>query len=254
MMQASLQYPLVILFAFFITLAVNGVSTGNPIQTPATPPQSLDQQLNNAPSVRLHIMLKGKNMQIHGQSVFDVFAKPVISADPTSVRYDGFATFIQWDSKFTSMVVDGSAYVVESTGDDTTSVATRTVRCLSSITPFDSIVDALNNLTAVSTEAVGDDSEVDCNKGSLYETSFGGKHFMVCAPGADGFIAYGGDITMVVEYLDSPLTSLSTPNLTDGSVSCPAVVKPTSVSPTTVAFLIGKEASPTCASLESDWI
>ncbi|KAG3057317.1 hypothetical protein PI125_g25418 [Phytophthora idaei] len=43
-------------------------------------------------------MLKGKNMQIHGQSVFDVFAKPVVTTDARTVRYDGLATFIQEDS------------------------------------------------------------------------------------------------------------------------------------------------------------
>ncbi|KAG2771210.1 hypothetical protein JG687_00017034 [Phytophthora cactorum] len=124
-------------------------------------------------------------------------------------------------------------------GDDTTSATAQTVRCLS-IKPFDSIVEALNNLTAISTASVGGDSEVDCSSGRLYETSFGGKHFIVCAFGADGFIAYGGDFTMSVEYLDSPLTSLSAPKLTDGSESCAAVAKPTPVSPTTQALLTGK--------------
>ncbi|ETM46257.1 hypothetical protein L914_08823, partial [Phytophthora nicotianae] len=220
------------------------------IQTCETLAECLHQPLNNAPSVRLHIMLKGKNMQIHGQSVFDVFARPGMTSDLTSVRYDGFTTFIQGDSKFTYMVVDGSAYVVESTGNDSMSVTTQTVKCLSSITPFDSIVDALNNLTAVSSEYIVNSSEVDCPSGSLYEASFGGTHFIVCALGADGFIAYGREITMATEYLDSPLSRISAPKLTDGAESCADVVNPTSLSPTTLALLTGKEASPTCNTLE----
>ncbi|ETO59056.1 hypothetical protein F444_22567 [Phytophthora nicotianae P1976] len=189
-------------------------------------------------------MLKGQNMQIHGQSVFDVFAKPVMSADAKSLRYDGFATFIQGDSESTYMLIDGSAYVAESARDDTTSATTQTIRCLSSITPFDSIVDALNNLTAISSSSGGDDSELDCPTEGLHETRFGGKHFVVCSLGPDGVIASGGDIAMTVEYLDHPLNSLSAPKLTDGSESCTVVAKPTPVSLTAIALLTGKEVSP----------
>ncbi|GMF22839.1 unnamed protein product [Phytophthora lilii] len=133
--------------------------------------------MTDAPSLQLRILFKGKHMNIHGQSVFDVFAKPVVPDDGTSVRYDGFATFIQGDNQFTYVVVDGAAYVEKSVGNDSTSVATKADRCLESITPFDSIVAALNTVKAIpSTSAAFNDESVNCSSGTLLQTStpFGG--------------------------------------------------------------------------------
>ncbi|ETI57330.1 hypothetical protein F443_00361 [Phytophthora nicotianae P1569] len=127
--------------------------------------QSLPRSLHRMPSVRLRIQLTGANMQIHGQSVFDVFANPILSAAENSLHYDGFAHFIQEDYQFTYVFVNGIGYVVESKGNETTSVASQTTRRLSSISPFDDIIAALNNLTAISSESVGDDSLVDCPNG-----------------------------------------------------------------------------------------
>ncbi|ETL31013.1 hypothetical protein F441_16475 [Phytophthora nicotianae CJ01A1] len=240
-MHVSERFPLATILVLFIALAMTATTDSKPTKTLAT---TSHQSLSDASSVRLQIMLTGRNMQIHGQSVFDVFAKPTLFTDGTRIRYDGFATFIQGDSQFTYMVVDGSAYVVENTGDDTTPIATQTVNCLPSITPFDSIIDALNNLTAITNDSIGDDSEMDCSTRDLYETSFGGEHFKVCPFGADGFIAYGGDITMTVEYLDGPLRSFSAPKLTNGNKSCPVVAKPTTASKTTLTLLNSREVSP----------
>ncbi|GMF22852.1 unnamed protein product [Phytophthora lilii] len=144
-------------------------------------------------------------MSIHGQSIFDVFAKPVVSDDGISVRYAGFATIIQGDKQFTYAVINGATYVEDSVGNDSTSVATKTVRCLDSITPFNSIVAALNTVKVIpSTPSIVEDEYIDCSSGTLLKTStpFGGLNFTLCSS-ADGFIAYGGDITMAVQYLKS---------------------------------------------------
>jgi hypothetical protein len=240
-MQLFLRY---LIAAFSIVLAMAAAVANAKDSTSATSPTTVA----TTPSLRLHVILKPKKMHIHGQSVFDVFAKPVVSADGASVRYDGFATFIQGETEFTYLLVDGAAYVVEATGVDDNSAATRTAKCLTSVTPFDSIVSALNNLTAISSESVGKDSEVDCSSETAFETSFGGEAFVVCASGSSGFIAYGGGITMAVEYLERPLRSISAPKLSDGSASCPVVAAPTVVAPTTLALLTG---DATCASLEN---
>ncbi|ETO86076.1 hypothetical protein F444_00345 [Phytophthora nicotianae P1976] len=207
--------------------------------------QSLPRSLHRMPSVRLRIQLTGANMQIHGQSVFDVFANPILSAAENSLHYDGFAHFIQEDYQFTYVFVNGIGYVVESKGNETTSVASQTTRCLSSISPFDDIIAALNNLTAISSESVGDDSLVDCPNGCLYGTSFGGKDFLVCV-GIDGLLAYGGDIMMSAEYLASPLKSISAPTLTDGSEPCTILAQATPVSRATRTLLSGKIGSRSC--------
>uniref|UniRef100_H3GVY0 GPI inositol-deacylase n=1 Tax=Phytophthora ramorum TaxID=164328 RepID=H3GVY0_PHYRM len=200
--------------------------------------------LADASSVHLRIMLYGKNMNIHGQSVFNVFAKPIVSANGSNVRYDGFATFIQGDSQFTYLLVDGAAYVVESLGNDTTSAVSQTVRCLSSIAPFDSIVSALNTLKVVPSTPRNEDG-FECAGGTLLKTAtpFGREDFTVCASGPSGFIAYGGNIKMSVEYLDYQLHKISTPKLSDGDTSCGVVSTPTSVTPSALALLTGDSIS-----------
>ncbi|GMF36687.1 unnamed protein product [Phytophthora lilii] len=182
-------------------------------------------------------------MLVHGQSAFEVFAKPVVSEDGTSVRYDGFATFTQGDLQFTYVLVDGKAYIVETTGNGTTSAASKTIRCLESITPFDSIVAALNTLKIIPRSEVADDFGEGCGSGTLLQTTrpFGGVNFSVCALGADGFVAYGGSMIMQVEYDVNPYLNISTPAVTDGSATCGIVSKPTPVTSTTLALLIGAE-------------
>lgn len=81
----------------FFVLAVLTTPTNLQDQEPL--PQQQHSRIDS-PSLRLHILLKGKNIQIHGQAVVDVFAKPIASADRRSVRYDGFATFIQDDLRY----------------------------------------------------------------------------------------------------------------------------------------------------------
>ncbi|KAE8974951.1 hypothetical protein PR003_g25558 [Phytophthora rubi] len=186
-------------------------------------------------------MLMGRSMHIHGQSIFDVFAKPVVADDGVSVRYDGFATFIQGERQFTYMLVDGAAYVVESTGNDTTSAATQTVRCLESLTPFDSIVSALNTVKAVPRSLVDYEANI-CPSGNFFQTStpFGGVNFTLCASTTSGFIAYGGDIMMAVEYLDGPLRNITAPKLSDSSAHCAIVVTAPAVTPTAATLLTGE--------------
>ncbi|GMF24212.1 unnamed protein product [Phytophthora fragariaefolia] len=183
-------------------------------------------------------------MRIHGQSVFDVFAKPIVE-DGAKIRYDGFATFAQDDNRFTYILVDGATYVVENLGNATTSTATQTVRCLKSGTPFDSIISALNTVKGIPSSLVKDEA-IYCPSGNLYETStpFGGVDFTLCASAGLGFSAYGGDITMAVEYLDSPLHTITAPLLSDSSARCAAIASATSVSPIAMTLLSGDATCP----------
>ncbi|OWZ21988.1 hypothetical protein PHMEG_0003385 [Phytophthora megakarya] len=80
--------------------STNAVPNNNP--TTQIKQDRLQNLLSAAPSLRLRIMLERENMEIHGQPVFDVFLKPNVSG--TELRYDGFSTFIEGDTKFTSIV------------------------------------------------------------------------------------------------------------------------------------------------------
>ncbi|KUF78525.1 hypothetical protein AM587_10005073 [Phytophthora nicotianae] len=176
-------------------------------------------------------------MQIHGQLVFDVFASPVLSADNSSVRYDGVATFIEDEKEFTYVLADGAAYLAESSRVQ--NHIKRKVRCLSTITPFDEIVSALNNLTVTPYSSI-QDIPFDCASKTAYTTSFGGEKFVLCqARDADyGFVAYSDVVIMVVEYMSGDL-NISAPTPTDGAKYCKTVVEATTIGPTARALLTG---------------
>ncbi|KAG7394282.1 hypothetical protein PHYBOEH_005419 [Phytophthora boehmeriae] len=192
------------------------------------------------PSLRLRVILKRKSMKVHGQHLFDVFTRPVLSADGSSVRYDGFATFVKGDTQFTYMLVDGAAYVVETVGNGITEAATMTARCVPPPIPFESIVSALNNAT-VASSASADGEALECSDGSILKTSVGEQDFVICTEGAIGFNAYSRDMAVAVEYLDAPIKSISPPLLTNGSAACDGVGAYTSLTPTGFALLSGTE-------------
>ncbi|KAG7388635.1 hypothetical protein PHYBOEH_007777 [Phytophthora boehmeriae] len=208
------------------------------LPSPSTQPQGPQGSLADAPSLRLRVILKRKTMKVHGQYLFDVFARPVISADGASARYDGFATFINGDTQFTYMLVDGAAYMVETSGNGTTEATTQTTRCVPTDVQFESIVSALNNATIIPSASVSDET-LKCADGSMLKTSVGGQDFVICASGASGFIASSSDMAVAVEYLDAPIKSISPPVKMEGSVACDGVGAYTSVTPTGLALLAG---------------
>ncbi|KAF4316418.1 hypothetical protein G195_010067, partial [Phytophthora kernoviae 00238/432] len=173
-------------------------------------------------------------MKIHGQSEFDVFANPVVSTDKESVLYNGYATFVEEDTQFKYVLLDGAFYVVESPVKDSSK---QTVRCLSAAMPFDSILPALNEATRIPSVSLGGET-IECSSGDLFKASFGGASFALCASGGDGFTAFSSDMIIDVEYLDKPV-SVSKPQFSDKSVSCSTVETATSVTSTTLALLTG---------------
>ncbi|KAG7394119.1 hypothetical protein PHYBOEH_005646 [Phytophthora boehmeriae] len=230
--------------AILTVLAMATVATGALEKQPTHMLPSCSQQqctlnpLANTPSLRLRVTLKRKSMKVHGQHLFDVFTRPVISADGSSVRYDGFATFVKGDTQFTYMLVDGAAYVVETVGNGITEAATKTARCVPPPIPFESIVSALNNATVISS-ASADGEALECSDGSILQTSVGGQDFVICTEGVIGFNAYSGDMAVTVEYLDVPIKSISPPVIAEWSAACDSVEAYTTLTPTGFALLTG---------------
>ncbi|ETI37349.1 hypothetical protein F443_16648 [Phytophthora nicotianae P1569] len=198
--------------------------------------------LSEAHSMLLHVTLKGKNRKIHGQSVFDVYANPVVSADNTNIHYDAFSSFIQGDTKFTYMFVNGTSYMVESLASDNISSNWQALHCLPSIIPFEHIFPALNNATIVPSASVRGEP-VDCPGGSLFQTSFSGVDFVLCVSSGSGFTAYGLDVTMTAKYLPGP-TRYTLPALVEEAAPCPVVTTPEPVAPTAIAILTGRSLPP----------
>ncbi|POM66970.1 hypothetical protein PHPALM_17102 [Phytophthora palmivora] len=177
--------------------------------------------------------MKRKSAKLHGQSEFDIYANPVMSANGDTVLYNGYATFIDGKSEFTYSLVDGAAYL--STKNKNNAVTTR---CLPPNTlPFDNILPALNDVTPIPSASIGKEA-VECTSGNLFKTSFAGANYAICASSKAGFQAYSSDLDIAVEYLDAHV-SISKPKLTDGSISCKPVEKAVSLTPTALALATG---------------
>ncbi|GMF51108.1 unnamed protein product [Phytophthora fragariaefolia] len=195
--------------------------------------------LKNAPSVKLHVTLKRKSMKLHGQSEFDVYATPVVSANGVSVLYDSYATFVDDDEEFTYTLFNGAAYLSTQVSDDS-----EIVRCLPPNTlPFAKILPALNDATPIPSASIGK-TNVECKSGKLFKTTFSGAHFAICSSGKEGFTAVSSDLAIDVTYLDGSIT-ISQPELTGGEASCEPLEKATSMTPTALALATGGELPST---------
>ncbi|OWY99879.1 hypothetical protein PHMEG_00029043, partial [Phytophthora megakarya] len=145
--------------------------------------------------------MKRKSAKLHGQSEFDIYANPVVSATGDSVLYNSYATFVQDKSEFTYSLFDGAAYLTTNE-----LFKTESVRCLPPNTlPFDNILPALNNVEPIPSASLGK-SSVECTSGNLFKTSFAGVKYAICASGKTGFTAYSSDLDIAVEYLDARVT------------------------------------------------
>ncbi|OWZ15163.1 hypothetical protein PHMEG_00011251 [Phytophthora megakarya] len=198
--------------------------------------------LSQAPAVKLRVIVTSKTMEIHGQSVFDVFAKPVVSNDSTYFHYDGVVNFLGEDLDTTYLLVDGASYVVKTTRDENTgAVLEQSVNCYLSDIPFDDILPALKNAIAIPNAYVNG-VLIDCPGGQLLQTSIVDADFVLCTSGASGFTAYGLGITVEVEYLSRSIQNISVPasKRNNQVESCPVVVTPTQLTPTAIALVTGE--------------
>lgn len=121
-------------------------------------------------------------MNVYGQTQFYVFANPVVSSDNTSVLYDGYAAFMNGNTDYTFMLVNGVAYFVTSQVGDASSAS---AQCLSSslLPPINDIVSALNDATAISSAAAGNDT-IACASGNLFQATLGDTNFVICSSGS----------------------------------------------------------------------
>ncbi|KAE8905894.1 hypothetical protein PF005_g14548 [Phytophthora fragariae] len=171
---------------------------------------------------RIHTSAKRKSTVTHGQSEFDTFANPVLSSDKSKVLYDAYATFVENGVEFTYSLVDGSWYLGTKGSES---------RCLSSgPVPVNSLMQSLNDATPIPSASIGDD-KIECTGGKLLQTSFGGADYALCVSGASGFTAYSSDLTIEVEYLNTPV-KMPTLTLSEASKSCQNVEKAFPMTPT----------------------
>ncbi|OWZ14196.1 hypothetical protein PHMEG_00012361 [Phytophthora megakarya] len=203
--------------------------------TRAAEMRQLKPSLQILPSLKLHVTLQRKALQLHGQSEFDVYANPSVSQDGTSVLYDGFATFVEGHSVYTYSLVDGAPYLV--TNDSSSNAPS--VSCIPASTlPFNAILPAVNDVEPIPSASIGGE-EIECESGKLFKTSFAGIHYAVCTSVESGFTAFASDVTIDVDYLEAPV-KIPKPTLEDGS-SCAALAEPTKMTSIALALLTGDD-------------
>ncbi|KAG7398815.1 hypothetical protein PHYBOEH_010447 [Phytophthora boehmeriae] len=227
-MQPSTKLPLNVVYLLVLVVTVASLASSMKQGMFVPGQHRLQNWLTNIPSLKVHVTLKRKVMNIHGYSEFDIFANPVTSADNTRVLYNGIATFIESDTQFTYTLADGVASVTANSTIPST-------QCLSSCPLFDSILPALNDAISIPSASIGDEL-VDCTSGILLKTSFGDADFALCVFGASGFTAFSSDMDITVEYLKKPV-SISAPTFPDQSAPCRAVMKAKTMTPVALALL-----------------
>ncbi|KAG6602919.1 uncharacterized protein IUM83_06920 [Phytophthora cinnamomi] len=203
------------------------------------------------PSLKLHFTLKRPTMQVYGESEFDVYANPVVSADGLSVTYNGYADFNEGPALTRYMLVDGVAYSTTSTesGKAQTQSQTQTQsetrsstsECLQTnmLPHLDLMIPALNDAVPVY-NATLDGKRIKCSAGNLFKLTFGGLNLALCASGSEGVHVYGSDMEIVVKYLKAPV-EITAPKLdAKAAKECEIVVNATTVTSTTVALLTGE--------------
>ncbi|KAL3660428.1 hypothetical protein V7S43_014581 [Phytophthora oleae] len=211
----------------FLTAVLALVGAAN-----AVAPQS-KTSLDSLPSLKLHVTLQRKALELHGQAEFDVFANPIVSDDGSSVLYDGYATFVEGHERFTYSLVDGAPYLV--TNDSSSNAAS--VRCIPPSTlPFNAILPSLNAAESIPSASIGGEA-IECEGGELFKTSFAGVHYAICSTDEAGFTALASDVTIDVDYLDKPV---DIPEIDlQGGKSCEVLAEPVELTPLALALLSG---------------
>ncbi|RAW36088.1 hypothetical protein PC110_g7632 [Phytophthora cactorum] len=199
----------------------------------------VDATTTSWPSLSFHFSITRSSMRIHGHSDLSVLASPVISDSDAafdSILYDTFATFTEDSTLYNYTVVDGSAYVSHRSLDSNTSAVGE---CDDSdvVPSINSIVSALNNATPVSSISSSSGGVIECPSGNTFKISVNGIELGLCFSGSSGFMLYGSDMEIKVEYLENHERVMK-PKF--GGKACEKVATPASVTASGKSLLTGE--------------
>ncbi|KAJ8575900.1 hypothetical protein ON010_g3312 [Phytophthora cinnamomi] len=195
-----------------------------------------DESTANWPSLRFHFKLKRSSMNVYGESDFDMYANPVVSDNQDSVLYDAVATFSDESTQINYTLIDGTARMAIRSSDEDT-----TVTCLDTesdkLPPINTITNALNEATALSSASGSGSGAVQCPHGSLFKVLVNGIHFALCASGTSGFTMTGTDVDIVVDYLDY---RVEIKKMTSATMECETVASASPLTALGKSLLTGK--------------
>jgi hypothetical protein len=221
----------------FAVLSSLAAGQSDPLQNGAT---------TGWPALNFRFAIKRVAMQVHGQADFSVLASPVVSVeeDSTSVLYDTFTAFAEDETLYNYSLVDGVAYVARSSlnGSD----QNPSVKCFDAniLPPINAIVASVNDAKPVSSISSSNGSAISCSSGNSFKASVNGIDFGLCFSGSSGFMMYGSDMDIKVEYVESHF-EISAPKLSaDAGTRCEKVASPSSVTSVGESLLAGGSISP----------
>ncbi|CAI5715885.1 unnamed protein product [Peronospora effusa] len=189
--------------------------------------QASSTKTTGLPSLKFQFTLKRSSVQVQGLTELSVFANPIELDGGDSVLYDVFSSFIERDTVHN--------YYLDSLLDD--------------IPPINTIISALNEATAVSSEAGTFQSAVECPNGNLFKVTINNIDFALCTLDSLGFTMHGSDMDVKVEYLNAHLNiRIPTPT---SELNCDTVATRSSITQIGKYLLTGKLMQGNARSLKA---
>ncbi|GMF31557.1 unnamed protein product [Phytophthora lilii] len=164
-------------------------------------------------------------MQIHGQSEFNVFARPAASDDKLKWLWHDLLTDTRFGGQFSG----------------------RASHAMYHARNF-SILSVLNDATPSPVASVCGEV-INCASGKLFQTSFAGAEFALCSSGASGFSGYSSDITIAVEYVDN-FGNTAAYALPNTLTRCPRTARPSTLTTTALPLLTGVDVPTSLRNLK----
>ncbi|RQM11017.1 hypothetical protein DD237_008374 [Peronospora effusa] len=168
--------------------------------------QASSTKTTGLPSLKFQFTLKRSTVKVQGLTELSVFANPIELDGGDSVLYDVFSSFTERDTVHNYYLVNGIGMSSSVSNFCTENV---TMQCqdflLDELPPINTIISALNEATAVSSEAGTFQSAVECPNGNLFKVTINNIDFALCTLDSVGFTMHGSDMDVKVEYLNAHL-------------------------------------------------
>ncbi|RQM14511.1 hypothetical protein DD237_006353 [Peronospora effusa] len=206
--------------------------------------QASSTKTTGLPSLKFQFTLKRSSVQVQGLTELSVFANPIELDGGDSVLYDVFSSFIERDTVHNYYLVNGIGM-----SSSVSNFCTENDSLLDDIPPINTIISALNEATAVSSEAGTFQSAVECPNGNLFKVTINNIDFALCTLDSLGFTMHGSDMDVKVEYLNAHLNiRIPTPT---SELNCDTVATRSSITQIGKYLLTGKLMQGNARSLKA---
>ncbi|RMX69046.1 hypothetical protein DD238_005463 [Peronospora effusa] len=212
--------------------------------------QASSTKTTGLPSLKFQFTLKRSSVQVQGLTELSVFANPIELDGGDSVLYDVFSSFTERDTVHNYYLVNGIGMSSSVSNFCTENV---TMQCqdslLDDIPSINTIISALNEATAVSSEAGTFQSAMECPNGNLFKVTINNIDFALCTVDSLGFTMHGSDMDVKVEYLNAHLNIRIPTSISE--LNCDTVATRSSITQIGKYLLTGKLIQGNARSLKA---